>query len=951
MDDKKRNTEVIEETVPEVLRIVVVSDSPFIGLSLAEKLAEKKVEVIYIPNSNLKIQRQKRNFLVARKLPNSFDYLFQIDNQNIKDEKFSLRHCLQVCITHKAKFLFATDDKSKYSKKFFYNCTRNQKLDWRLVIFNYIFGPDKKYQSVIQQLFKEVSVNKIPVFPNAEHRVYPLFIYDFIEGLLRAMFSRDTEKQSFYLTGKEKISLHEFALKIKEVGGEKFKFLEEEKPVSDTWVIGSLLLEKIKKSWWQLVYQPKTSLEEAVKISINSLINNKSKKLIIKPKFPRFKIPSFSFLKPKAKEVKENYSKAQEIEESFSVEEKKSIKLNLVQIFLGILFILLLALTPVVLFAGTTYLGIFNLKKTIQEIKEENFSALDVNLAKSKKYFTLSQQILQQMSFVFSFTGLNNSAQNVEEYLGIGIGLTESIEGGVRALENAKIFSDIVFKSKIADPREELDNLLVELGQAEDNLAFVETRIERIKENKLLEKILPKQMEGYKEKVSETRKKISFARDLLSLAPEFLGFSGRKKYLLLLQNNMELRPTGGFIGSFAVITFEKGRLLDFNIEDVYNADGQLKGHVEPPPALKEYLGEAGWYLRDSNFSPDFPTSADQAEWFLEKEIGQTVDGTIGINLNFIKSLLLVTGPVQLPEYNETINADNLFERAEYHSEIDFFPGSTQKKSFLTVLANFLFEKIKHLPPQSSLNLFAEWQKNLQSKDVMLSFNDKKLQKKVNILGWGGEIKDIKFGTASQFQGSGLIDYLMIVDANLGVNKANYFITRNIDFEATITDSGEIINNLTINYQNTSKSETWPGGTYKNYLRIIVPRDVDKIIIKEKNAKNGTYKTVLRNKIDETRDFNKKIFGYLTQVKPMESKKIQVIYQRSNKFPMKEKIGDYVLYFQKQSGTKKDSLHVAINYPQILKPIKIMPKADWHKQSISFNSFLDKDKFFAVEFSR
>ena len=941
MESQKNNTEIIEEKMPGVPRIVVVSDSPFLGLALAQKLADKKIEVFYISNSKLKINRQKRNFLIIKKLPKKFDYLFQIDHKNIKEKKFSAQQCFQACIMQKAKYLFATDDKTKYSKRFFTIRSRNQKLDWRLVFFNYVFGPDKNYQSTLQQLFHQVSSKKILVSKNAEHRVYPLYIIDFIQGLLRAMFSRDSQKQSFYLTGRKKISLHDLALIIKEVGGEKFKFTPADKPIDDTWVVSSILLEKIKKSWWRLVYRPETDLKEAVEITLNSLVKNKSKKIFFKPKFPTIKLPFFSFKKQKTPIIEEN----------FLIEEKKSAGFNLFQILIGILFCLLFISTPFMIFSGSAYLGIYNLKKAIKKINQENFQETSADLTSSKKYFIFSQNMLQQMPFVFSFAGLSQNNQNIEECLSIGIGVADSMESGVKALKSAKIFGDIVFKNKIADPRKELDNLLVELGQTEESMAFVETRIGQIEKNKFFEIFVPKNIEGYKEKISETRKKINFARDLLSLSPEFLGFNGRKKYLLLLQNNMELRPTGGFIGSFAVITFEKGRLLDFNIEDVYSADGQLKGHVKPPPVLEKYLGEASWYLRDSNFSPDFPTSAKQAEWFLEKETSQNVDGTIGTNLNFIKSLLLATGPIQLPEYNETISADNLFERAEYHSEIDFFPGSSQKKSFLTVLANFLFEKIKNLPAQSSLDLFGEWQKNLQSKDIMLFSHDKDLQKKIHLLGWGGEIKDIKFGSASQFQGSGLIDYLMIVDSNLGVNKANYFITRNIDFEATITETGEVINNLQLDYQNNSKSETWPGGTYKNYLRIIVPEDIDKIIVKEKNNNNTSYKTMLKNKIDESQDFNKKIFGFLTEIKPQEGKKIQIIYQRSKKFPIDGKITDYVFYIQKQSGTKEDNLQLKINYPEILQPIKIMPKADWHKQAISFNSQFNKDKFFAVEFSR
>ena len=68
---------------------------------------------------------------------------------------------------------------------------------------------------------------------------------------------------------------------------------------------------------------------------------------------------------------------------------------------------------------------------------------------------------------------------------------------------------------------------------------------------------------------------------------------------------MELRPTGGFIGSYAIMTFDKGRLAEIVVNDVYTADGQLKGHVDPPEPIRKYLGEGGWFLRDSNWDPDF----------------------------------------------------------------------------------------------------------------------------------------------------------------------------------------------------------------------------------------------------------------------------------------------------------------------------------------------------------
>ena len=164
--------------------------------------------------------------------------------------------------------------------------------------------------------------------------------------------------------------------------------------------------------------------------------------------------------------------------------------------------------------------------------------------------------------------------------------------------------------------------------------------------------------------------------------PDMFGFNGSKTYLVLFQNNMELRPGGGFIGSYAILNLSKGKIGSFKIYDVYDADGQLKGHVEPPYPIRRYLPSIHWYLRDSNFNVDFSKGAVASAVFLNSEMQQAVDGVIGVDLSFVKNLLSVVGPVEVADYNQTVNADNFFQVAKAHAEDNFFPGSTQKKDFL-----------------------------------------------------------------------------------------------------------------------------------------------------------------------------------------------------------------------------------------------------------------------------
>jgi hypothetical protein len=506
--------------------------------------------------------------------------------------------------------------------------------------------------------------------------------------------------------------------------------------------------------------------------------------------------------------------------------------------------------------------------------------------------------------------------------------------------------------SRVATRKKKIDLLMVKLTKIQENLTQAQLVSKKIQEIKapFLKNIL-KIDNQLPDELLQMRKKISQAQKFLSLSPDLLAFNSKKKYLILLQNNMELRPTGGFIGSYGILSLEKGRFLDLSIKDVYDADGQLKGHVEPPKAIKQYLGEANWYLRDSNFSPDFPTAAAQAEWFLQKETGDSVDATIAINLNLIKSLLEITGPIQVLDYNETISAENLFERTEFHSEKDFFPGSIQKKSFLTALSGSLLEKLKNLTFLQTTDFLFSLYEAGEKKELLFYFHDKALQARIKALGWTGEVKNINFGAAGEFKGPGIIDYLMLAEANLGVNKVNYFLERKVNLETSLLDDGQIVDQLRIIYNNKSHSQNGLGGNYKNYLRIILPMDVEKISVKQKNQTDPFYQPIDSREIDEESILSKKIFGFLVTVASREKREVVITYQRSEKINFKEPFFDYIIYLQKQPGIFADQLNYRFNYPKFLKPLKVMPSPEIKNQSLLFTSQWDRDQLYALEFSK
>jgi len=107
-----------------------------------------------------------------------------------------------------------------------------------------------------------------------------------------------------------------------------------------------------------------------------------------------------------------------------------------------------------------------------------------------------------------------------------------------------------------------------------------------------------------------------------------------------------------FIGSFAILSFKKGALSNLEVYDVYTADGQLKGYVEPPWQLKPILiSRLGIYVIQIGIRI-FPVSAQRAEWFLDKSLGIRVDGVVGIDLSLVKNLVGVLGSLYVADYDK-----------------------------------------------------------------------------------------------------------------------------------------------------------------------------------------------------------------------------------------------------------------------------------------------------------
>ncbi len=297
---------------------------------------------------------------------------------------------------------------------------------------------------------------------------------------------------------------------------------------------------------------------------------------------------------------------------------------------------------------------------------------------------------------------------------------------------------------------------------------------------------------------------------ILDIIPQVLQANKKQAFLILFQNNMELRPGGGFIGSYGILTLDKGKVSDFHIHDVYDADGQLKGHVEPPFPIRRYFPMVHWYLRDSNFDVDFGKDAQNAAFFLKEETGQVVDGVLALDVTMVKYVVQALGGVHVADYNENVTGDNFYLLTQKHAENNFFPGSTQKKDFLRSLFLAVEAKMStgNVPYKKLLN---NLKKGIDEKHVLLAFSNPQVQNVFSVS-----------GLSSSLESQNNTMFASLSEANLGANKANYFLKRKVKEEVNLDNEGSISGKLSISYFNDSKQ--WPGGDYKLYLRTILPED-------------------------------------------------------------------------------------------------------------------------------
>ena len=854
---------------------------------------------------------------------------------------------------------YSHHEAKRFSEAVTFEYLNRYQLNARVVRLGLVYGPRMELASgndLAELLLAAKNNQPLKIIDQGLKTIYPTYISDVIYGLTKAMFSQSSEGNIYTLVNPEKITLLNLVYKLKAQLPQKNLTIEfVSGPVGES---GINLTPEAFASQQELGWNPKVSLDHGIVTTFKWLEgteNKPGKPAEITPPEPLYTPEDLGIkpavapeisppLAPKTTKPKFNFKFKLAFPKLSLVPRKTKLKLTKKTkiIFASAGLFLLYLLAPLVLMAASALVGVKHLKQAGSQLDFTKVAQMTKLTEKAKKNFDFSQSMLRRSQFVATVFGLKSLSRNFDRLLFIAAKLSQGAGHLARAGESGTVLSGIIFQHQDGNISQALKEIRLSLDQGYNDFSFVDSELQSGRELQLdLTTSLTKQLQTLTNDLPAVRHKINQARLLLPLVPSFIAQDSKKTYLVLFQNSAELRPTGGFIGSYGLLSFEKGKLLDFSVEDIYAADGQLQGYVEPPEPIKEFLGQNSWFFRDSNWDPDFTVSAPRAEWFLNKTTSRNVDGVIAVNLPAVKELLAAAGPITLSDYNEEVTSDNLFERAEYHSEIDFFPGSTQKKDFLGALAREIFDRVKNSSASGMLKLSQALETSLAQKQLLFYLHDAGSQRLLLEQNWAGALFAPSLNPAADQPITG--DYAFSVEANLGINKANYFLKRSLEQQLTLLKNREILSVTTIEYQNQSPADAWPGGIYRTYLRQYLPQNSTLISVKVADAKLNL------KDIDQAIVGDKLVLGFPVTVPVKNSLKVEITYRLNDPLAIANQQGRLAVVVAKQPGTLADPLKVIVNYPSYLSVSAVSSQGIVSPQVVTFQSDLSLDRFFTIDF--
>jgi len=434
------------------------------------------------------------------------------------------------------------------------------------------------------------------------------------------------------------------------------------------------------------------------------------------------------------------------------------------------------------------------------------------------------------------------------------------------------------------------------LDQANSSLVNVRTDLDRAQKAaaKVDVQVLPVGQQATFVKARDTISSALTGLDeferLVPVLTDALGGNGVRNFLIEQVNPAELRPGGGFIGTYSVLQADHGTLKLIRSGDAGplaspRPRGGQPGYIEAPGPFREWLGDYSWTFLDSNFFADFPSNAKAAESLAAPRLGITFDGVISIDYYTVAKMLELTGPLAVPGFGFTVDANNFISDVVQHDVRE----DAVHKAILKAIAGPLMDRVSTLPPDRWPALIAALNDMAGARHLQAYFNNDIVEKEIDRIGWSGTMQ-----TASPR------DYMLEVESNLGGTKANYFVTRHFTLELT-RRGGVLHHKVTVGLVNNMNYFYDVGDFYRAYASLYM---VDTASSTSDNL------TAVKYPSPSPPTDTRRLDGWLPEIAG-HGGHAQAVFQYDTPWSVAN-TGQANIYWQKQPGTVNDKVDVIWN---------------------------------------
>lgn len=549
-------------------------------------------------------------------------------------------------------------------------------------------------------------------------------------------------------------------------------------------------------------------------------------------------------------------------------------------------------------------------------LKTQNLEVAQAELDKTKTSMAETQENLDRLSYL-RFVPIANFYYNDADH---------AIKAGAHGLETTQILLDSIepyadvlgfkgqgtFVGGSAEDRIKtavltMGKITPNIDKIADSLTEVESEVSQIDPNHYPEIIfgpnVKKQLTEMKTLTAQGTEFVNEAKPLVKVLPSLLGEEEPKKYLVLFQNDKELRSTGGFITAYAIIGIDKGVIKVERSEDIYSLDNTVPNKPAAPAAIRKYFPSVRqWHLRDTNLSPDFLVSMeDFLEMYDRAGAGVDVDGIIAIDTAVLVSTIkILDDSVSAGGITFTSKEDPRCDcpQAIYVLEDNIsrpvgFIREDRKGLIGQLMLAIMDKSLKSSPGEYWGPLFQNFIKEVQEKHVLFYLFDEQAQSGIEALNAAGQIQE--------FDG----DYLHINDTSFSGAKSNLFTDQAVEVNYEVGGDGKVTKTVTINYKNThepSDCNLERGGLCLNaelrdYLRVYVPEG-SKLVDSEGSEV----------KVETKEDLGKTVFEGFVTVRPLG----KATYMLKYELPFKVDGDVLPVLIQKQPGTHGNEYTIKVN---------------------------------------